>query len=325
VGFAPPRPGRLPKPEEAPEASEPAGAGGAAPEPAASASASTSAAPPPAPQAEPSAKAPADPNVPNPPEGSGCVSRIVPRAADGLAGGEFMVAGPVCEGSELWIEHWPKAGSASAYEKIPQPPGGTLALAMTTTGSAYLAAIGERWLLQRSGSTWKQVDVPGSGAIKQLAASPGGRAWLVVGGEVFSARGGEAWQKLVLPAGKVATHVMPSDDVSTFVVAGDELIGPSATEPKETVEFLADATSICAEPYVVVKADVKRGKEYPDDVARAKAAGVAGIELVIGRRGILGKEALEAKVPDMAGAKKLAAALRGDLLCGAPKDPLKVE
>jgi hypothetical protein len=296
TGFSPPSPGRLDQPKEETAAE-------ATPKPETTAAAASA-------------------NVPTPVEGSSCVARILPRAADGLGSGEFMVVGPVCPGDgALWVEHWAAGQRKSSYELLPQPSGHPeLALAMTAAGSAAIAGIGTRYLVERKGGSWVAAEAPGSGPISELMASPAGRLWLVAGGKIFSRTGDDAWKELPLPAGKTASWVMPDDGDAPFVLAGNELLGPPDAGPAEVVELAGRATSLCTEPYVVVRKDIKRGKKYTEEADAVKKAGVAGAALLFGIRGMKGEDALEAKVPDMAGARTLAQALgKAEIICGAPR------
>ncbi len=319
-GIALPAPTPADKPPE-PAAADTAADGGAdgGADGAAEASAAVaSAAPPPK---------PADPSLPNPALDAGCETRVVPSAFDGLESGEAMVVGRVCPGTgDTWVEHWPPKKRKAAFEKIPQPPSGAVTVVMTAEGQAVVAVAGTRWAIERKADgSWAKLEAPGSGSIQQVAASPAGRLWLVVGGRVFSRSAGAAFSETVLPDGKQATRVFPSDNDEPFVLTEHELIGPASAGGGVAVSIEGGATSLCTEPYVIIESHVKRTKKYADVIDKVKGAGVSGVSLVFGHRGMAGVDSIQAKAPDMKTAHALSKALGGAaIVCGAPRTEAKV-
>ncbi len=265
-----------------------------------------------------------DPSLPWPTDQS-CVTRLVPHAFDGLESGESMLVGGTCPDSEqFWVEHWAAKSRASTYERLPEGLKGPVAIAITGEGSGYVAGLGSQYLAFGQSGKWEKVKLPTDGAITQLASSPGGKLWLIVGGKVFSREGTGPFEQLNLGDCKAATHVLPTDGDAPFVACGTELFGPPDAAPKGVVEVGKGATSLCKTPYVTVRADVDRSKRYPEDVKKVKESGVEA-ELVFGHRGMEGKKLLEAKVADMAAARKLAKAISSaGITCGEPRDVQKL-
>jgi hypothetical protein len=304
-----PTPADKPKPPEAEVPSEPEAEGDAAPSASAPPVAGAPAKPP-------------DPSLPNPDPSAECETRLVPRAFDGLSSGEAILVGRVCPGNgEYWVEHWAEKKRKAGFEKIPQPTSDRLAVAMTTAGRAVVAQLGSRWAIERSASgSWSKLDPPGSGEIEQVAASPAGRLWLIAGGQVFSRTGDAPFTALALPSGKHATRLLPADGDEPFVVAGNELLGPASALDGDPVSLSGRATSLCREPYVIVKSKIKRTERFADVVEKVKGTKVPVAALVFGHRGMLGADSVQAKMTDMKGAQELAKALAGaEIVCGAPR------
>jgi hypothetical protein len=271
------------------------------------------------------AKPALDLSLPNPTT-SECVARLVPRALDGLESGEAMMVGQLCGGSDWWVEHWLAGKRNASFEKLPEVlNAGRAAIAMTVAGEAYVAALGTDLLMQRRGDQWRKILGPTKGELAFIGAAPGGRLWVVQGGKVFSRLAQDRWRQLVLPGDESATALMVSDSEQTFVVAGRKLFGPPDAAPREVVEIGPGATSLCQEPYVIVRRDIKRTERYPDEVAKVQKAGVSGAELVFGHRGMFGEDAIQAKLSNMTSARKLSKALGGaDIVCGEPRNVLEV-
>jgi hypothetical protein len=328
----------VPSESAAPVASAPASAS-AAPSTSAPVIASASAAP-----STSASAAPADaPKLPIPGDPR-CRSRVLPIAFDGLDAGEMFLLGRTCGGAagDLWIEHWKKPSDTSEFIPVtglsdPRRPASVdgddyvegiddLAVAAIEPGVAVLAQRSTGTLLELRDGRVSRLDSPAAGAIEAIAASPGGRLWLVIDGRVYWRKGTATWQSLLLPEGKRATMIAPSDDDTPLIACRTELYGPASMAPAEPLDLTGTVTSLCAEPWVILNGDLPRGDEGKAGAEQARGAGVAGITLFTGYRGMGGKHTLEAKAPDVATARALAAKVTGaTLTCGGPRGQVAVK
>jgi hypothetical protein len=229
-------------------------------------------------------------------------------------------------------ERWPSA-DASTLADLPRPRAHEdRDLCAVTAGAREAWAWGNGrlpYLARFDGAAWAREEPPVHDNPLTMVGRDDGAVFFVVPYAVYLRLSGSAsWEQLVLPGD---SHPFTSAAVvagKLWLATSDQIFGPVA--PPEVVEMpaytvekadppRAPLTEACATPYVLLQARVPPAKaEYPDVVARMKEAipldGVTLATEMVGRFTHLG-----ARVPSVAVAKKLAAALHGSAHCYTPK------
>lgn len=289
-------------------------------------------------------------------EQEGCAVRMDPDGGmklGGLPSGHMFAIGKECKSGKFVAERWAPGKVRGEVDVIEGVSGAPFAVAAASPNEAYAifddGSTGH--LATWDGKAWKAEKAP-FGAGRSLWVSSDGVAWALGSQGLYQHPKGGAWTKVDIGAAK-ATSAWAKDAKTIWVVADDKTLlrsGPAAGAPLKlpspaevstalTRDRRWPATAACKRTYVMIAA-IGSGDKPPTSYPALTDAVKGNAELTAKEIQYLVEDVggtlwAGAKVPSMAVAEKLVAALKAKndkskpmVFCHEPmfvKGALKVE